>query len=203
MALKENLIKLRERAGYKQAKEFARAAGIPYSSYIVYEKGSWPNETNLLKIARALRVSIDTLLDYNPEHPDELTECKEICEGAGLPVEIFTFRKNTSIFVYRDKNQQENAPYGNVDGLPALLPDDFISAVKSALENPAYVAAKIGLLKMYLYASILQKYAMTAGNANINLNAVKNGTLPKQVVETIRSKREEEERALRDENEND
>ncbi len=67
MALKENLVRLREQAGYKQAKDFAKAAGIPYSSYIVYEKGSWPNEKNLLKIAGALHISLDKLLGYDPE----------------------------------------------------------------------------------------------------------------------------------------
>lgn len=67
MALKENLVRLREQAGYKQAKDFAKAAGIPYSSYIVYEKGSWPNEKNLLKIAGALHVSLDQLLGYDPD----------------------------------------------------------------------------------------------------------------------------------------
>lgn len=48
MAFKDNLKRLRENAGYKQAKDFAKAAGIPYSSYATYERGSWPNEANLI-----------------------------------------------------------------------------------------------------------------------------------------------------------
>ena len=66
MSLKDNLKNLREQAGYMQAKDFAKVAKIPYSSYAVYERGSWPNETNLIKIATALHVSIDELLGYNP-----------------------------------------------------------------------------------------------------------------------------------------
>lgn len=47
MALKDNLKRLREQAGYTQAKSFSKVAGIPYSSYAPYERGAWPNEKNL------------------------------------------------------------------------------------------------------------------------------------------------------------
>lgn len=75
MALKDNLKRLRQNAGYEQAKEFAKAAGIPYSSYAVYERGSWPNEANLLKIASTLQVSIDELLGYSVQPQDEWEKC--------------------------------------------------------------------------------------------------------------------------------
>lgn len=72
MALKDNLKRLREQAGYTQAKSFSKVAGIPYSSYAPYERGAWPNEKNLIKIAKTLHVSIDELLGYSPSQSDEL-----------------------------------------------------------------------------------------------------------------------------------
>lgn len=77
MALKDNLKLMREEAGYHYAKDFAKAAGIPYSSYSMYERKGWPNEKTLVKIASMLRISIDCLLDYHI--PDE-TEISQISE---------------------------------------------------------------------------------------------------------------------------
>lgn len=86
MALKDNLKKAREKAGYKQAKDFAKAAKIPYSSYSVYERGSWPNEQNLIKIADTLHVSIDKLLGYEAHTPDELERTIRDIQGCGFLV---------------------------------------------------------------------------------------------------------------------
>ena len=66
MSFKENLIKSRQ-ALYPNAKEFAKKLGISYTTYLSYEKGAWPNEENLLRIAAALHASIDDLLDYQPD----------------------------------------------------------------------------------------------------------------------------------------
>jgi transcriptional regulator with XRE-family HTH domain len=71
MEFKDNLKHLRENAGYKQAKDFAKAAGIPYSSYATYERGSWPNEANLTRIALTLHASIDELLGYVPRNAED------------------------------------------------------------------------------------------------------------------------------------
>lgn len=61
----ENLRRLREQAGYKQAKEFAAVVGVPYTTYSSYEKlGREPRYEVLCKIAEALSVSIDELLGY-------------------------------------------------------------------------------------------------------------------------------------------
>lgn len=84
MALKDNLKRLRENAGYKQAKEFAKAAGIPYSSYAVYERGSWPNEANLTKIASTLHVSMDELLGYSVSQEDEWKKCVMHLKAMGI-----------------------------------------------------------------------------------------------------------------------
>lgn len=63
MAFKENLIRYRIESGLN-AKEFAKKLGISYTTYLTYEKGTWPNEEKLIRIAAALNVSVDQLLSY-------------------------------------------------------------------------------------------------------------------------------------------
>lgn len=84
MALKDNLKRLRERAGYENGKELADAIGIAYPRYMTYERGSWPNEETLTKIATQLHTSIDELLGYQPPSPDDFTECKAFIESANV-----------------------------------------------------------------------------------------------------------------------
>lgn len=63
MAFQENLRYYREKAGYKQAKEFAKVLGITYTTYVGYEnKGREPKYDTLCKIADLLNVSTDELL---------------------------------------------------------------------------------------------------------------------------------------------
>lgn len=65
MSLMDNLRILRERGGYKNAKDFASLLGVKYSSYLGYEtKGVWPTEKTLFKIADTLHVTVDDLLGY-------------------------------------------------------------------------------------------------------------------------------------------
>lgn len=93
MALKDNLKRLRQNAGYKQAKDFAKAAGIPYSSYATYERGSWPNEANLTMIASTLHVSIDELMGYKPGQLSTIQQIKQDFANAGyeLKEEVSTW----------------------------------------------------------------------------------------------------------------
>ena len=63
MGFQENLKYYREKAGYKQAKDFYKLLGVPYSTYIGYEsKGREPKYSTLCKIADLLNVSTDELL---------------------------------------------------------------------------------------------------------------------------------------------
>ncbi len=63
MSFQENLKYYREKAGYKQAKDFYKLLGVPYSTYIGYEsKGREPKYNTLCKIADLLNVSTDELL---------------------------------------------------------------------------------------------------------------------------------------------
>ncbi|MFV0616857.1 helix-turn-helix domain-containing protein [Megasphaera sp. WILCCON 0056] len=86
MTFGDNLKHLRENAGYKQAKDFAKAAGIPYSSYVTYERGSWPNEANLKMIASTLQVSMNELIGYRLNQLSPLQQIKRDFERAGYEV---------------------------------------------------------------------------------------------------------------------
>lgn len=55
----------RKKAGYKTAKEFSNALGIPYNTYTAYENQKREPKLDLLvKIADLLNVSLDELLGY-------------------------------------------------------------------------------------------------------------------------------------------
>ena len=88
MTLKDNLKVFREQAGYKQAKEFAKFAGIPYSSYSAYERGSWPNEENLVKLATALNVSVDTLIGFKQGQVDKIQQAINELKACHFTVEV-------------------------------------------------------------------------------------------------------------------
>ena len=92
----ENLRRLREQAGYKQAKEFAAVVGVPYTTYSSYEKlGREPRYEVLCKIAAALNVSTDELLGYNTpsEERDLFAECKKLIESVTIDGETLLVSK--------------------------------------------------------------------------------------------------------------
>ena len=63
MSFQENLRYHRKKAGYQQAKDFAMALNISYSTYKGYEsQGREPKYETLCKIADLLQVSTDDLL---------------------------------------------------------------------------------------------------------------------------------------------
>lgn len=100
MSLQDNLKLLRMKLGYKQAKDFAKFAGIPYSSYSAYERGSWPNEENLIKLARALNVSIDTLIGYTPEKVDKFAKAVSLLKEVGY--EVVEWQETPGIYIVYD-----------------------------------------------------------------------------------------------------
>lgn len=184
MGFQENLIHYREKAGYKSAKDFSEKLGINYTTYMGYEnKGREPKYSLLVQIARLLHVSVDNLLGYDPEQPDELTRCLNVCKEAGLFTYSWQFRGSTSVFVYQNKKEAEQDKF-SVD-VPVLGEDEFIAAVNAGANNPNYQAAKKDLLKMYVYASVLQKYAKSAGNIDIDIERLKAGKLPPDAKEAI------------------
>ena len=190
MGFQENLIHYREKAGYKSAQDFSEKLGINYTTYMGYEnKGREPKYSLLVKIARLLHVSVDNLLGYDPEQPDELTRCLNVCKEAGLFPVPWQFRGYTSVSVYQNKEDAEKDNY-SLD-VPGLGKDEFIAAVIAGTNNPNYQAAKKDLLKMYVYASILQKYAKSAGNINVDIESLKAGALPSKAKNAIQKNQQE------------
>ena len=101
MAFKNNLPKLREAAGFRNAKEFAKEIGIPYSTYMGYEnKNAWPTEENLKKIAQALHVSIDMLLDYSVDERPALERAKAISKMMGVKFQTGTCGDQKTVYIY-------------------------------------------------------------------------------------------------------
>lgn len=85
MTFQDNLRHYREKAGYSQAKDFAAAIGVKYSTYIGYEsQGKEPKYDTLRRIAEALNVSIDTLLGFSGV--DRYEEYRQLLERSGCHV---------------------------------------------------------------------------------------------------------------------
>ena len=85
MTFQDNLRHYREKAGYAQAKDFAAAIGVKYSTYMAYENlGREPKYDTLRRIAEALNVSIDTLLGFSGV--DRYEEYRQLLERSGCHV---------------------------------------------------------------------------------------------------------------------
>lgn len=104
--LAENLKRLREQAGYKDAKLFAKAIGMPYSTYFTYETGrSDPKATTLKRLAAALHVSTDELLGYEVPIVGEYEKYKGWLEsGYGLRVG----ERFGEVFIWTGMPEDEN-----------------------------------------------------------------------------------------------
>lgn len=67
MSFQDNLRRYREQSGIN-AKDFAAQLGIKYTTYAGYEnQGREPKYDTLCRIAAALHVSIDALMDFTPD----------------------------------------------------------------------------------------------------------------------------------------
>lgn len=109
MSFKNNLIKLREAAGYKNAKEFAQVIGVSYSTYMGYEnKNAWPPEETLKKIAQALHVSIDTLLDYRVDEQSPLERAKTIAKMLGVRFQTGTYGGKKAVHIFGVRSSHTN-----------------------------------------------------------------------------------------------
>lgn len=162
MALKDNLKRLREEAGYTQAKAFSKVAGIPYSSYAPYERGAWPNEKNLIKIAKTLHVSIDELLGYSPSQSNELEKWLLFCKNNGFTV--FRWKDSHVIIAYNPENQPVQIPdftecpefMFDVSDLTFITFDNewFMEIVHKAVNSKEYIKAKDTLLAYTLQMTV-------------------------------------------------
>lgn len=65
----DNLRHYREKAGYKKQTDFAKAIGLPYTTYLNYEKaGREPKYETLVKIADKLGITTDELLGVKQDN---------------------------------------------------------------------------------------------------------------------------------------
>ena len=63
----DNLKHYRKKAGYSTVKEFSEKIGMPYTTYLSYEKGiKEPSGSNIIKIADSLGITTDELLGHIP-----------------------------------------------------------------------------------------------------------------------------------------
>lgn len=117
MALKENLRKYRIEAGYHHIKNFAEnILHIKYPTYLSYEnKGSWPDEKNLIKICKALHITPNELLGF--ETPSTFSSYQSYCNRANFKVELDDYDENkifvlvTSSLPMSKKESAENSAF--------------------------------------------------------------------------------------------
>lgn len=147
MTLKDNLKVFREQAGYKQAKEFAKFAGIPYSSYSAYERGSWPNEENLVKLATALNVSVDTLIGFKQGKEDELQKYIALCNNSGIEARKVDTEDGPCVRLIFHKNTPECFT-------EIIKADKFLEIVRNGIESPDY---KKGLSQVQEFLNAVQE----------------------------------------------
>lgn len=126
MSLKENLKKYREQRGYLNGKDFASAIGIPYPRYMTYERGSWPNEAVLVRIATLLHLTIDDLLGYQAPAEDAFEEAKAFLE---IATEQSDQHVKVNITVSGSVIVSFDDDIDNVSILPFKNKDDFIRYV--------------------------------------------------------------------------
>lgn len=65
----DNLKHYRKKAGYSTVKEFSEKIGMPYTTYLSYEKGvKEPSGSNIIKIADKLGITTDELLGVKQDN---------------------------------------------------------------------------------------------------------------------------------------
>ena len=130
MAFRENLINYRKESQLN-AKDFAKKLGISYTTYLSYEKGRWPNEDKLVKIAAALNISIDQLLGYAAVSVEQQAN---LARYAGLTVKnengLYSVKAPSSLKV--DDFERAYIDSCKLSPLPAT---DFDKAIKLARQH--------------------------------------------------------------------
>lgn len=133
----ENLKFFREKNGYT-AKELAKLIGIPNNTYTAYEtKNREPSFAVLIKIANALNITIDELLDNKQTKFDKYIN---ICQRIGFKFYSDAERKNKGItkngiaFTVSDTEIWQNAFHIDT-GEPVFIlsKEEFISLVEKVL----------------------------------------------------------------------
>ena len=152
MSLHDNLSQLRISRGYQSAKDFAIQAGIPYSSYSAYERKAWPSEENLIKIARALHVSLDDLIGFQI---DRYERAESMLQSIGIgvthdegnirlkvPADIYEYlSRQSKMFL---ENLVMHAMAGQQQGVEIVMPEEaFHDFVDKAVEPATDESQKV------------------------------------------------------------
>lgn len=133
----ENLKFFREKNGYT-AKELAKLIGIPNNTYTAYEtKNREPSFAVLIKIANALNITIDELLDNKQTKFDKYINT---CQRIGFKFYSDAKRENKGItkneiaFTVSDTERWQNAFHIDT-GEPVFIlsKEEFISSVEKVL----------------------------------------------------------------------
>lgn len=129
MKFSENLKRIREEAGYKTAKDFSVAVGIPYTTYFSYEdKGREPKYAALCKIAEKLNVSIDELLGRDRSDVTPLETAKAFARRGGIEISPVSPPNNVTIIL--TKSLQEDLARSPIPVSPkGQLPENTLYAM--------------------------------------------------------------------------
>ena len=105
MAFEDNLKRLRIAKGFDSRRHFAeKVLNIPYTTYNGYEvRGSIPPPEIMIKIAKALEVSIDELYGYNPETKErDIDTAIKLLKKLGIKTVIYEEDKKVGIYIRKD-----------------------------------------------------------------------------------------------------
>ena len=156
MNFQENLIKLRKGHKYT-ARSFAKKLGIPYTTYLAYEKTDRePKYDLLIKIANIFNVSLDDLLGRTPKNEIERLEkylsdaLKEQYEE-DINLSLVDISLENINFKAKIKNEEFNFS----------MPTKFFAKGFHNVDK-YYFYVMQGDIKNYLYYYATQKFILTA-----------------------------------------
>lgn len=161
ISFSSNLRKYREAAGYT-VKEFSKILGVPYSTYMGYERGRRePNFTAVDKIAKALGISPGTLLGI-PTDEDPIEERKKLVRRAGLQISEVSPPGCVTVMLDMPDFIRRNYPT-LPEQMPVAFPQsDFIEWVDDAMAE--YEAKTKTALHDAFYSALQEKlYSDMAG----------------------------------------
>ena len=141
MKFSKNLKRFRKNAGYT-AKELAQKLELPYTTYAAYEnQDREPKFDTLMKIAAALHVSIDELIGYTLNTPDDLKNAIDTFRQYGFTVQEggkdYNGAAREDIFQVTDSKYNLSIPVSNSS--------DLIGILDKAAENKYYRQRKADL----------------------------------------------------------
>lgn len=156
MNFQENLIKLRKEYKYT-ARSFAKKLGIPYTTYLAYEKTDRePKYDLLIKIANIFNVSLDDLLGRTPKNETERLE-KYLSDALK---EQYEEDITLSLVDISSENINFKAKIKNEEFTFSMSTRFFAKGFHNV--DKYYSSVMQGDIKNYLYYYAIQKFILTA-----------------------------------------